>query len=185
MTRHTFAVLLTICAVALACAQQVIAQKRQRAAVAQRGAIQEVKTKSVTVAAPAECLLAFEEFFLYLQKADANIVRDEVAQKRWLTQELRKALAQKVATFASPADDPDYPSNATFVGSWDYPSTYSIAASRRYGQRAVIDVLYKWDQTRTIPAMSAPALSSFVTKTAPGSSTTFILSEVLLFRRKV
>lgn len=113
--------------------------------------IREVKNKPVAVIAPRECLATFREFFSYLQKADSNIVRDEAAQKRWLTQELRKSLAQKVATFTSPADDPDFPSNATFVGSWDYPTTWSIVASRRYGQRAVIDVLYKWGPKTNYP----------------------------------
>ena len=135
------------CAVIPGSAQNAFTQQRQ----ASRTTIQEVKYKPVAVAAPRECLSAFRDFFVYLQKSDTNIIRDETAQKRWLTQELRKALAQKVATFASPADDPDFPSNATFVGSWDYPSTYSIAASRRYGQRAVVDVLYKWGPKTNYP----------------------------------
>jgi hypothetical protein len=128
-------------------AQNVFTQEWQ----ASRTTIQEVKRRPIAVAAPRECLSAFREFFSYLQRADANIIRDETAQKRWLSQELRKALTQKVATFTSPADDPDFPSNATFVGSWDYPTTYSILASRRHGQRAVIDVLYKWGPKTNYP----------------------------------
>lgn len=147
MTKHTLAVSLMILAVAFSCPRNVIAQKRQSATVT----IEEVKYKRVAAVAPKASLLAFREFFRYLQRSDANIVRDEAAQKRWLTQELRNALAQKVATFTSPADDPDFPSNATFVGSWDYPSTFSIAASRRYGQRAVIDVVYNWGPKTNYP----------------------------------
>ena len=135
------------CVVAAGNARNVFTQQRQ----ASRTAIQEVKYKPVAVVAPRECLVAFRDFFRYLQRADTNIIRDEAAQKRWLTQELRKSLAQKVATFASPADDPDFPSNATFVGSWDYPTTYSIAASRRYGQRAVVDIVYKWGPKTNYP----------------------------------
>jgi hypothetical protein len=30
------------------------------------------------------------------------------------------------------------------MGFWDSPTTYAIAATRRYGSRAVIDLLYKW-----------------------------------------
>lgn len=136
-----------ICVVALSSAQNVFTQQRQ----ASRKTIQEVKHNSAAVVAPRECLSAFREFFRYLQRPETNIIRDETAQKRWLTQDLRKALAQKVATFTSPADDPDFPSNATFVGSWDYPSTYAIAASRRYGQRAVVDVIYKWGPKTNYP----------------------------------
>ena len=128
-------------------AQTTFTQQRQ----ASRTAIQEVKRAPVAVVAPRECLSAFRELFRYLQRSDANIIRDETAQQRWLSQELRKALTQKVATFTSPADDPDFPSNATFVGSWDYPTSYSIVASRRYGQRAVIDVLYKWGPKTNYP----------------------------------
>lgn len=136
-----------ICIVALSNTHDAFSQQKKAA----RTTIQEVKSKPAAIVAPPECLAAFRDFFRYLQKPDTNIIRDEAAQKRWLTQDLRKALAQKVATFASPADDPDYPSNATFVGSWDYPTTFSIAASRRYGQRAVVDVLYKWGPKTNYP----------------------------------
>jgi hypothetical protein len=113
--------------------------------------IEEVKRNAVVVSAPKECLVVFHEFFRYLQKNDPSIVRDEQAQKRWLTQELRNALTAKVATFTSAKDDPDFPSNSTFLGSWDYPSTYSIVASRRYGPRAIVDVLYKWGSNTNYP----------------------------------
>ena len=116
-----------------------------------QSAIVEVKQSAPAAAAPRECLAAFRGFFQYLQKSEPGIVRDEVAQKRWLTQELRKALAQKLATFTSPKDDPDYPSNNTFIGSWDQPTSYAIVASRRYGKRAVIDVLYKWGPKTNYP----------------------------------
>ena len=107
-------------------------------------AIAEVKAKPVAVAAPQQCLAAFREFFSYLQKRDSNIVKDERTQKLFLSANLRKVFQQKIASFASGADDPDFPSNDTFIGSWDYPTTYSIVGSRRYGNRAVVDVLYKW-----------------------------------------
>ena len=142
---HTLLLALTFCA--FTSTQGITAQKRPAAPTT----IAEVKTKSVPAAAPNECLLTFREFFRYVQKSEPSIIRDEAAQKRWLTQELRKALAQKLATFSTPADDPDYPNNATFVGSWDYPTTYSIVASRRYGRRAIIDVLYKWGPKTNYP----------------------------------
>jgi hypothetical protein len=113
--------------------------------------IAEAKYTAPAATAPRECLVTFREFFRYLQNTEPGIVRDDTAQKRWLTQELRKALAQKLATFTSPADDPDYPSNNTFIGSWDQPSTYAIVSSRRYGKRAVIDVLYKWGPKTNYP----------------------------------
>jgi hypothetical protein len=113
--------------------------------------IAEVKSKTVAIAAPKQCLLAFREFFNYLQKNEPGIVKDERAQKVFLSENLRKAFQQKIASFTSGSDDPDFPSNATFIGSWDYPTTYSIVSSRRYGDRAIIDVLYKWGPKTNYP----------------------------------
>lgn len=107
-------------------------------------AITEVKGKTVAVAAPKQCLLSFHEFFSYLQKKNTDIVKDERAQKLFMSENLRKAFQHKLASFTNGSDDPDYPNNGTFIGSWDYPTTYSIISSRRYGNRAVVDVLYKW-----------------------------------------
>jgi len=132
-------------ALILTCAGFVCAQKPAKSAIV------EVKHTATAVAAPRECLVAFRDFFHYLQTTDPGIVRDEQAQKRWLSDDLRKALAQKLATFTSPADDPDYPSNNTFIGSWDQPTTYAIVSSRRYGKRAVVDVLYKWGPKTNYP----------------------------------
>ncbi|HEY8412004.1 MAG TPA: hypothetical protein VIK76_11400, partial [Pyrinomonadaceae bacterium] len=146
MIKHTL-LLLTIAIAAFAWPQNISAQKRQSAPAK----IQEVKYTGAAAAAPGECLQTFRSFFEYLQRTNTNIVRDEAAQRRWLSQELRKALAQKVATFTSPADDPDFPGNGTFIGSWDYPSSYSIASSRRYGRRAIVDVLYKWGPKTNYP----------------------------------
>jgi hypothetical protein len=138
--RNAFAVVLILTFAGFVCAQQQA-----------KSAIVEVQQTATAVAAPRECLVAFRNFFRYLQTTDPGIVRDEQAQKRWLSDELRKALAQKLATFTSPADDPDYPSNSTFIGSWDQPTTYTTVASRRYGKRAVIDVLYKWGPKTNYP----------------------------------
>jgi|ERR1041384_957427 hypothetical protein len=134
--KHIFGIALLLSSALVACGQT---------------AIVEVKHSAPAAAAPRECLVAFRGFFQYLQKTEPGIVRDEQAQKRWLSQELRKALAQKLGTFTSPADDPDYPSNNTFIGSWAQPSSYAIVASRRYGKRAVIDVLYEWGPKTNYP----------------------------------
>ena len=113
--------------------------------------IGEVKVKTVAVAAPKQCLLAFREFFIYMQKTDPNIVKDERAQKLFLSENLRKAFQQKIASFTDGPNDPDFPDNSTFIGFWDYPTTYSIVSSSRYGNRAIIDVLYKWGPNTNYP----------------------------------
>jgi|SRR5215213_3307008 len=114
-------------------------------------AITEVKGNTVAAAAPKQCLLAFREFFNYLQKNEPGIVKDERAQKLFLSENLRKAFQQKIASFTNGSDDPDFPGNGTFIGSWDYPTTYSIVSSRRYDNRAIIDVLYKWGPNTNYP----------------------------------
>jgi hypothetical protein len=142
--------------------------------------IKEVKRATSTVAAaPKECLQSFREFFSYLQRSDPGIVRDEQAQKRWLTEELRKALMQKVSAFKDRPDDPDFPGNGTFIGSWDYPSTYSIVTSRRYGKRAILDVLYQWGPGTNYPGDERT--SSFIFMFEEGS---WKLDDVYTFRGK-
>jgi len=138
--RQIFAVVLTITSTSLAVAQGPT-----------KHSITEVKSKTNIVAAPKQCLLAFREFFNYLQKKEPDIVKDERAQKLFLSENLRKAFQQKIASFTAGSDDPDFPSNTTFIGSWDYPTTYSIVSSRRYGDRAIIDVLYKWGPNTNYP----------------------------------
>ena len=143
MTKSSFALLIVVCA--LTCFGTVDAQTRRRhKRHIATTTIREVKYAEASQAAPPECLAAFRAFFEYLQKNNTNIVTDEAAKKRWLAKLLRQEFAQKLATFTDAANDPDYPSNSTFLGWWDSPSTYAIAATRRYGQRAVIDVLFKW-----------------------------------------
>ena len=114
--------------------------------------IREVKTRMVAVAAaPSECLETFRQFLRYVQQSEPSIVKDETAQTRWLSKNLREALKQKVATFKDQPNDPDFPGNGTFVGTWDSPTTFSIVGSRRYDKRAVIDVWYSWGKGTNYP----------------------------------
>jgi hypothetical protein len=150
---------LTAGVVLLALAGSLFAQEKTGARTP--AVIKEVKQKSLATAeAPGECLLAFRQFFSYLQNPKLKIVEDERSQKKWLTEELRKALKEKVTSFKDHPDDPDFPGNGTFIGSWDYPSTYSVVDSRRYAQRAVIDVMYEWGKGTNYPGDTR--LSSFV-----------------------
>jgi hypothetical protein len=65
---------------------------------------------------------------------------------------LRKSFASHIKNSGSPKENPDYPSNRTFVGVWNKLTTFSIVGSRHYDyrnaenpddNRAVIDVLYE------------------------------------------
>lgn len=104
--------------------------------------------------APAECVVAFREFFAYLTKSKQDIVTDTQAQTRWLSKGLRRDFEAHIQRSGKPGENPGYPSNQTFIGVWDRPSTWSIVGTRHYdyrnghnpaSNRAVIDVLYEWD----------------------------------------
>lgn len=115
-------------------------------------AIKESPRKPLVVSvAPAECISSFRQFFSYVQQDNPSIVTDRRAQERWLSKSLREALQQKVATFKDQPDDPDFPGNATFVGTWDKPTTFTLLGSRRYNNRAVLDVWYTWGKGTNYP----------------------------------
>ena len=140
--------------------------------------IKEVPGKPLTVSvAPNECLATFRQFFTYVQQEKPSIITDERAQNRWLTKDLRDALKQKLATFKDQPDDPDYPSNGTFVGTWDKPSTFTIIGSRRYGNRAVLDVWYAWGKGTNYPGDTR--LSYFIFRLEDGQ---WKLDDVYTFR---
>jgi hypothetical protein len=109
--------------------------------------------------APKECLAVFEEFFRYLQEPEPSLISDERAQAQWLSAGLRKALAHHLKGFENRKDRHGYPSNVSFIGVWDDPTTYSVLGSRHYDyrdsdnpddNRAMIDVLYEWDKAGSL-----------------------------------
>ncbi|MDX6289119.1 MAG: hypothetical protein QOH42_918 [Blastocatellia bacterium] len=123
--------------------------------------------------APPESVAVFRSFFDYVRKPGTNLITDKPAQERWLSKLFRMSLADGVKRAGDPKGNPDYPSNSQFVGVWNYPTSYSIIGSRHYDyrnsdnpedNRAVIDVLYEWDQNGSIDNQypGAKALYSFV-----------------------
>ena len=140
--------------------------------------IKELPGKPLPVSVvPPECLATFRQLFNYVQQDKPSIITDERAQVRWLTKDLREALKQKLATFKDQPDDPDYPSNGTFVGTWDKPSTFAIIGSRRYGNRAVLDVWYAWGKGTNYPGDTR--LSYFIFRLEDGR---WKLDDVYTFR---
>jgi hypothetical protein len=122
----------------------------------QSSRMREVENKSqARNQAPAECLAVFREFFAYVQKSDPSLATDEKAQNRWLTKWMRKSFVESANRPFKPDEKSDNPTNETFVGVWNRPTTYSIVGSRHYDfrnkdnpndNRAIIDVLYEWDE---------------------------------------
>jgi hypothetical protein len=119
-----------------------------------------VRKPLVVTAAPAVCLTAFRQLFTYLQNSQPSIVKDQQAQNKFLSKNLREALQKKVASFKDQPEDPDFPTNNTFIGSWDTPSTYTILGSRRYDKRVVIDIWYEWGKDTNYPGDTR--LSNFI-----------------------
>ena len=117
------------------------------------------KPIAVTVA-PAACVTAFRQLFTYLQNSQPSIVKDKAAQSRFLSKNLREALQKKVESFKDQPQDPDFPTNNTFIGSWDAPSTYTILGSRRYDKRVVLDIWYEWEKGTNYPGDTR--LSNFI-----------------------
>lgn len=144
----------------------------------QNKSIRELNQKPVVVStAPTECITTFRQFFGYVQQDKPSIITDERAQNRWLTKDLRDALKQKLATFKDQPDDPDYPGNGTFIGTWDKPTTFTIIGSRRYGDRAVLDVWYAWGKGTNYPGDTR--LSYFIFRLEDGR---WKLDDVYTFR---
>jgi hypothetical protein len=123
--------------------------------------------------APPECVTAFRAFFNYIRKPDPSLITDQQAQERWLSKLFRKSLAEGIKRAGNPKDNPDYPSNGSFVGVWSYPTSFSIIGSRHYDyrnadnpddNRAIIDVLYEWDKKGSLDNQypGTKALKSFV-----------------------
>jgi hypothetical protein len=134
--------------------------------------ISEVKGKTVAVAAPKQCLLAFREFFNYLQKNEPDIVKDERAQKLFLSDNLRKAFQQKIASFTNGSDD---------LTSREMGRSLARGIIRQLIRSSPRDVTViarsstcftSGDRTRIIPATNARRLSFTFSKTACGNSTT-------------
>lgn len=106
-------------------------------------------------AAPSECIAVFGDLMKYIGKPEPNIANDAEAQGRFLTRSMRKALSDHVNQLGDSPDHHEAVSNQSFTRVWNQPSAYSMAGSRHYDNagadnpndnRAIIDVLYEWDQ---------------------------------------
>lgn len=104
-------------------------------------------TKSASI--PKESLTNFREFIAYIFSNSPNLFYNEKAQRQFLSAHLRKAIAHHLEVFnkvSAREQVPTFPDNSTFVGSWDNPTSYLIVGTRRYKERVIIDVVYKWGQ---------------------------------------
>jgi hypothetical protein len=151
--------LLTILVLALASGLMffhgtVESQRKKRGAVVTIR--EETPGPAALSAAPPECTQIVRDFIGYVSREKPDIASDRQAQNRWLSDSLHKALEHRLTVYKEydkkNPDSPDGPpGNGDFVGSWDYPTTYVIAASRRYEKRAIVDVIYTWGPKTEYP----------------------------------
>jgi hypothetical protein len=132
---------------------QSAAQSRRRRPTA----IQEEKTVASSVSeAPAECGQIVRAFIAYVSHEKPDIASDKQAQNRWLSDSLHKALVHRLEVYKEydkkNPDSPDGPpGNGDFVGSWNYPTSFTVGAARRYDKRVVVDVIFTWGPKTEYP----------------------------------
>src|SRR6266545_26629 len=132
------------------------AQTRTKGSANRAEVREEVSGKRNTSVAPADAVQRVREFIKYLFHQKPDIGSDTSAQNRWLSEAMRKALANRQTVYAAYAkENPDSPegppSNRDFIGSWDYPTSFRFVGSRLSGQRAVVDVLFTWGKDTEYP----------------------------------
>lgn len=117
---------------------------------------EEVAAARNEVAAPTQAIQQVRDLIKYLFHEKPDIASDTSAQTRWLSEPMRKALANRQKVYATYAkENPDSPegppSNSDFIGSWNYPTSFRLVGSRLAGQRAVVDVLFRWGKNTEYP----------------------------------
>jgi len=121
-----------------------------------RAEVHEVAAARNATAAPTQAIQQASDLIKYLFHERPDIASDTSAQTRWLSEPMRKALANRQTVYANYAkENPDSPegppSNSDFIGSWNYPTSFRFVGSRLSGQRAVVDVLFRWGKNTEYP----------------------------------
>jgi len=96
------------------------------------------------------------DFFTYLLSAKHDIAKDTAAQVRWLTKDVRHAMAvadaaATKAARAHPDEEIDAPDNGTFLAAWDPPTSFKITEAKIKPATARVDLLYTWGPKTNYP----------------------------------
>jgi len=96
------------------------------------------------------------DFFSYLLKTKHDITKDSAAQARWLTKDVRHALAAaeagaNKASKAHPDEQVDGPDNGTFLAAWDPPTSFKVTGTKSTPPTARVDLLYTWGPKTQYP----------------------------------
>ncbi len=116
-----------------------------------------VITAFTALAAPSPAPEATaNDFFTYLLSRKHDIMKDSAAQNRWLTQDVRHALAAaetaaSKAAKAHPDEQVDGPDNGTFLAAWNPPTTFKITGTKAKDATATVDLLFTWGPKTEYP----------------------------------
>jgi hypothetical protein len=96
------------------------------------------------------------DFFTYLLNPKRDITKDPAAQSRWLTRDLRHALAASMAgadkaAKAHPDEQIDTPNNGTFLAAWDPPTAFKVAETKSTPPTARVDLRFTWGPKSQYP----------------------------------
>jgi len=112
---------------------------------------------TMAVAAPAPTPEAtVNDFLTYLLSRKHDIARDTAAQSRWLTKDVRHALAAAETASSKAAkahldEQVNSPDNGTFLAAWNPPSSFKITGSKAKDTTATVELLFTWGPKTEYP----------------------------------
>jgi hypothetical protein len=112
---------------------------------------------TLTAAEPAATPEAtVNDFFHYLLTSKRDITKDSAAQNRWLTKDVRHALAvsdtaSSKAAKAHPNEEVDGPTNGTFLAAWDPPTSFKVTDSKSTPPTARVNLRFTWGPKTQYP----------------------------------
>ena len=111
---------------------------------------------TLTAAEPATPEATVNDFFHYLLTSKRDIIKDPAAQSRWLTKDVRHALAvadaaSGKAAKAHPNEEIDGPTNGTFLAAWDPPTSFKVTDAKSTPPTARVNLRFTWGPKTQYP----------------------------------
>ncbi|HEY3899157.1 MAG TPA: hypothetical protein VGM54_11115 [Chthoniobacter sp.] len=111
---------------------------------------------TLTAAEPASPEATANDFFHYLLTPKRDIAKDSATQARWLSKDVRHALAaaeagSEKAAEGHPNEQVDAPDNGTFLGAWDPPTSFKITDTKSTPPTARVNLRYTWGPKSQYP----------------------------------
>lgn len=97
---------------------------------------------------PEDTVCTLHAYIAFILWSDKDLFHDETAQEKFLTEDLRRAVAYRWKLYQEVIKKREVhspPDNGTFVGAWEYPSGYTVEGVSPSANQVVIDVIHKWE----------------------------------------